>query len=289
MLLKVFEGRWRQWVWLCLLLASELAGAGIPQPDVQAIEQGRQIVINLPQTRLFLYLDGQLVDSFPVTVGKMLTKTPLGRFILTGIYPDPAWHVPKSIQAEMKAQGKPVQSIMPPGKDNPLGQMFMRFGEPGLGLGIHGTNAPASVPGFRSHGCVRMKNPDVLALSRQVKVGDQVTVIYQSVLLNQDPAGHLWMTVYRNPYAHDDVSMEWLAQVLLKWQHTHRRAVYGIRVDQALKRRNGKPVCLSCRHAAPDYHKVDLLALPWLSTGPDDMPEQESAPSQSGQQESWPD
>ncbi|TDR82916.1 L,D-transpeptidase [Paludibacterium purpuratum] len=256
------------------------ARAGLPEPDVLVVEHGRQVVINVPQTRLFLYQDGKLVKSWPVAVGKMLTGTPTGSFDITGIYHDPTWHVPKSIQAEMRAQGKPVLTAVPPGDDNPLGKVFIRFGEPGLGLGMHGTNAPGSVPGFRSHGCVRLKNPDALDLAGLVSVGDAVTVAYQAILLNQDPAGNLWLTAYRNPYGHDDVSMPWLAQVLLKWQRDHKVAIFGQRVDESLHLRNGKPVCLTCQGSAPDYRNVGLTVYRWLSNPPDSTLPGDSSASQ---------
>ncbi|BEV71717.1 hypothetical protein THUN1379_11990 [Paludibacterium sp. THUN1379] len=270
-----------------LVLASMAARAGLPEPDVLITSQGRQVVINVPQTRLFLYQDGVLVKSYPVAVGKMLTGTPTGSFDITGIYHDPTWHVPKSIQEEMRAQGKPVKTAIPPGEDNPLGKVFIRFGEPGLGLGMHGTNAPGSVPGFRSHGCVRLKNPDALDLAGLVRVGDAVTVAYQAILLNQDPAGHLWLTAYRNPYGHDDVSMPWLGQVLLKWQRDHRIPLYGNRVNDALRLRNGKPVCLSCKGAAPDYREVSLTVFRWLSNPPDSgLTVESSAPARAPASES---
>jgi hypothetical protein len=257
---------------LAILLFAAAGGAAcaaLPEPDVQVASQGVQVVINLPQTRLFVYRNGQLVKSFPVAVGKMLTKTPTGSFEVTGIYHDPSWHVPKSIQNEMRAQGKPVQTVVPPGENNPLGKVFIRFGEPGLGLGMHGTNAPGSVPGFRSHGCVRLKNPDALELARLVNLGASVTVAYQTILLNQDESGQLWITAYRNLYKHDGVSMPRLAQVLLGWQRDHGQAVFGSRVDQALAARDGKPVCLTCHSPGVVADRHALVALRWLSAPPD--------------------
>lgn len=248
-----------------MLIATQTVLAEIPLPDVAVSEEGRQVVINLPQTRLFLFDKGQLIRSWPVAVGKMLTRTPTGTFEVTGMYKDPSWHVPRSIQNEMKTKGKVVQSIVPPGPDNPLGRMFIRFGEAGLGLGIHGTNAPGSVPGFRSHGCVRMKNEDVLALADEIARGTPVTVTYQTVLLDQDGNGDLWLTAYRNLYQHDDVSPRLLADTLLGWQRDNNRSLHGKRVDVALRERSGKPVCLSCR--SPREAKTDTawLAVRWLS------------------------
>ncbi|MEJ8675042.1 L,D-transpeptidase [Chromobacterium amazonense] len=248
----------------CLSSFAAAAAAVMPEPDVQINPAGRHLVLNLPQARLFLYQDGKLERIFPVAVGKMLTQTPIGSFDITGIYRDPSWHVPKSIQDEMKRKGKPVQTVVPPGPDNPLGPVFVRFGESKLGLGFHGTNAPASVPGFRSHGCVRMKNDDALSLANTVTRGDSVTVAYQTILLNEDETGQLWLTVYRNHYKQDDPSMPYLADTLLAWQHQHQIALYGQRVDEALKQRSGKPVCISCKSAKAQI-SGRLTALPWLS------------------------
>jgi lipoprotein-anchoring transpeptidase ErfK/SrfK len=127
------------------------AGAGYP-----AQSEWQHLVVNLPQARLF-FIRMAMQKIYPVAVGKMLTQTPIGSYAITGVYRDPSWHVPKSIQEEQKNQGKPVLTVVPPGPDNPLGPVFIRFGEAKLGLGFHGTNAPASVPGFRSHGCIRLK------------------------------------------------------------------------------------------------------------------------------------
>lgn len=58
---------------------------------------------------------------------------------------------------------------MPAAPDNPLGPVFIRFGHPSLGLEMYGTNAPKSVPGLRSHGCVRLKSPDALTMAKLVE------------------------------------------------------------------------------------------------------------------------
>jgi lipoprotein-anchoring transpeptidase ErfK/SrfK len=48
---------------------------------------------------------------------------------------------------------------------------------PGGGyIGIHGTNAPSLIPGRVSHGCVRMRNLDILKLSRMMPVGTPLTI-----------------------------------------------------------------------------------------------------------------
>jgi lipoprotein-anchoring transpeptidase ErfK/SrfK len=41
---------------------------------------------------------------------------------------------------------------------------------------IHGTNAPGSVGGFVSYGCIRMLNADISDLYQRVSVGTPVVV-----------------------------------------------------------------------------------------------------------------
>lgn len=48
---------------------------------------------------------------------------------------------------------------------------------PGGGIvGVHGTSLPGLIPGRISHGCVRMKNADILKLDKLVGVGTPITV-----------------------------------------------------------------------------------------------------------------
>jgi hypothetical protein len=43
-------------------------------------------------------------------------------------------------------------------------------------VGIHGTNQPELLPGRVSHGCIRLRNEDILALGRAMPIGTPVTI-----------------------------------------------------------------------------------------------------------------
>jgi hypothetical protein len=43
-------------------------------------------------------------------------------------------------------------------------------------VGIHGTNRPEILPGPVSHGCIRLRNADILALARLMPVGTPLTI-----------------------------------------------------------------------------------------------------------------
>ena len=43
-------------------------------------------------------------------------------------------------------------------------------------VGIHGTNQPARIPGRISHGCIRLRNADIVRLARLMPVGTPLTI-----------------------------------------------------------------------------------------------------------------
>ena len=58
---------------------------------------------------------------------------------------------------------------------NPMGVAAMTLS--GGEYAIHGTNAPNSIGGFASHGCIRMYNQDIADLYDRVRVGTPVVVM----------------------------------------------------------------------------------------------------------------
>lgn len=62
-------------------------------------------------------------------------------------------------------------------KKGQYGPRFIRLDTPVTGsIGIHGTCAPWSIGGRRSHGCIRIKNEDILELAELVEPGMPVIV-----------------------------------------------------------------------------------------------------------------
>jgi lipoprotein-anchoring transpeptidase ErfK/SrfK len=43
-------------------------------------------------------------------------------------------------------------------------------------VGIHGTNQPQLLPGRVSHGCIRMRNNDILRLAALMPIGTPLTI-----------------------------------------------------------------------------------------------------------------
>ncbi len=156
------------------------------------------ILINLPQRKLFLLTDRRVEGNYPIGPGKAAFATPIGSFSVVQMRENPTWYVPKSIQEERARAGKVVKKTVPPGPRNPLGGNWIGLSFPSYG--IHGTNAPLSIYDFQSRGCVRMHPEDAGALFRQVKVGQPGEIIYETVLLAQLPDGRIFLEAHRDPY-----------------------------------------------------------------------------------------
>lgn len=156
------------------------------------------LIINVPQRMLFHFHERQLMAAYPVTVGRPDWPTPIAGFTVTTLEQDKTWFVPKSIQAEMLAEGKEVKTRVPPGPNNPLGRHWIGLSLPGYG--IHGTPFKSSIYHFQSHGCIRLHPDDIEALFNSVEIGLTGRFIYQSVLLAKLADGGVMLEVHPDAY-----------------------------------------------------------------------------------------
>jgi L,D-transpeptidase ErfK/SrfK len=162
------------------------------------------IVVNIPQRTLFLFEKGRLVGFFGIGPGRAAWPTTLGDATVITRKTDPVWVVPRSIQEEMRAKGQPVIERMPPGPENPLGRYWLGLSI--TNLGIHGTNAPASIYHFRSHGCIRMNPEDISTLFSRVRINTPVRILYEPVLVARDAEGRLLLEAHPDVYRRQRVT-----------------------------------------------------------------------------------
>lgn len=156
------------------------------------------IVIDLAGRTLYWFVHGDLRARFPVGIGRTDWATPVGRYRIVGRREDPIWHVPPSIQEEMRARGEPVVAVVGPGPDNPLGKYWLQLSAPGYGL--HGTNAPASIGKYVTHGCLRFLPEHIAELYREAPDGTLVEVVDEPVKVARDGAGRVYLEVHRDVY-----------------------------------------------------------------------------------------
>ena len=129
------------------------------------------IVVRTSERRLYYVLGDGRAIRYPVGVG-MASKQWTGTTRIDGKYLRPAWSPPR----EVKRDKPSLPDVIPGGSPrNPMGEAAMTLA--GGEYAIHGTNAPRSIGGFVSYGCIRMFNQDVVDLYGRVSVGTTVMVV----------------------------------------------------------------------------------------------------------------
>jgi L,D-transpeptidase ErfK/SrfK len=144
------------------------------------------IVVNLPEHRLYYYpkpkRGGPIeVITYPVSIGKMDWRTPLGVTHVIQKEKNPTWFPPESVRKEHAEAGDPLPAKVGPGPDNPLGAYAMRLAAGNGTYLIHGTNNPIAVGLAVTHGCIRMYPDDVAQLFPLIPVGTPVRLINEPV------------------------------------------------------------------------------------------------------------
>lgn len=147
---------------LIILLAAEELSASFAYADPSlpiVADQGAYAIEVYPLRHLLVVrLHGQKLKSYPVAVGNPSTPTPIGEY-----------------------------QVVYKGKDwgPAFGPRWLGLNVPWGSYGIHGTNRPDSIGQHLSHGCIRMRNRDVIELFDMIPLGTKVT-IYGHVLGDQN-------------------------------------------------------------------------------------------------------
>lgn len=119
-----------------------------------------RLVINRSRFRATLFRDGRPIFRAPVGVGQARWPTPTGQFYVRDMltrYRSPTFGP--------VAFGTSARSATL--TDWPAGGY----------IGIHGTDQPNHIPGAVSHGCVRMRNRDILRLAALMPIGTPIQIV----------------------------------------------------------------------------------------------------------------
>lgn len=124
-----------------------------------------RVVVVLSDRRVYVYRYNEVIASYPIAVGKKGWETPTGSFEVMHMQHHPIWRHPIT--------GKVFEA----GTDSPLGDRWVGFWSDGRNeIGFHGTPDIDLVGAAVSHGCLRMRNPDVRSLYDKVSLGTPVLV-----------------------------------------------------------------------------------------------------------------
>ncbi len=132
----------------------------VREGELALYQTSAKIVIDLGRRELTVYRRGELKGTWPVAVGRPGLETPTGFFFVN-------------------------QKLKPPRPGGAYGALAIGISafqpklphwEQGGPVAIHGTNRPALIGKAVSHGCVRMRDRDVLAVSKLVPAGSPVII-----------------------------------------------------------------------------------------------------------------
>jgi lipoprotein-anchoring transpeptidase ErfK/SrfK len=148
--------------WLVPTLATLIVPSALAQEQapVAPVRVQRQVIVSVPDRKLVVMENGAVLRVFAVAVGADVSPSPTGAFEIASRLTEPTYYH--------------AGVVIPPGDDNPLGPRWVGLNK--KGYGIHGTNAPRSIGKAASHGCIRMRNRDIVQFFAMVSVGDTVEI-----------------------------------------------------------------------------------------------------------------
>jgi hypothetical protein len=150
-----------RWIRAALPVLPNGSTGWIPAADLDALHVVRtRLVVNRALLTIDLYSSRRRIFHARVGVGRAFWPTPAGEFYVrervTG-FSDPFYG---PVAFGLSARSNVLTDW------------------PGGGfIGIHGTSLPWLLPGRVSHGCIRLKNPDILRLAAALPVGTPVTIV----------------------------------------------------------------------------------------------------------------
>jgi lipoprotein-anchoring transpeptidase ErfK/SrfK len=117
------------------------------------------LFIDRGHLRAILYRGGRAVFTAPVGIGVDSSPTPAGEFM---------------IRNELTRYANPFYG--PVAFGTTARSAVLTDWPAGGFVGIHGTDEPGLIPGRVSHGCIRMRNHDILRLAALMPVGTPLTI-----------------------------------------------------------------------------------------------------------------
>ena len=118
-----------------------------------------QLVVDRRRLQATLYQNGKSVFTAPVGVGTAVAPTPAGDF---------------TIRSKLTRYASPFYGPVAFGT-TARSAVLTDWPDGGF-IGLHGTNQPGLIPGRISHGCIRMRNEDIVRLSRLMPVGTPLAI-----------------------------------------------------------------------------------------------------------------
>jgi lipoprotein-anchoring transpeptidase ErfK/SrfK len=158
---RVYDDRGRPWVSVRLPVLPNGSTGWVPEDALGPYHRVRTwLKIDRARRKATLVKSGKVIFRARVGVGRKQWPTPGGEFYVRD-----------------RLSGFGSGGIYGPLAFGLSARSAVLTDWPGGGfVGVHGTNEPNLIPGRISHGCVRMKNRDILRLGKLMRVGTPVTI-----------------------------------------------------------------------------------------------------------------
>jgi hypothetical protein len=117
------------------------------------------LVVDRARFMVTLYRRGRIVFTADAGVGTDASPTPAGEF---------------AVRSELSRYASPFYGPIAFGT-TARSAVLTDWPDGGF-VGIHGTDEPQLIPGRVSHGCIRLRNPDIVRLAELMPVGTPVTI-----------------------------------------------------------------------------------------------------------------
>ena len=154
----------RRWILLgCMIVLAAVTGLfafAAREPVAPEPSKTLRLEVDLSERTLTVLEHGVATRTYGVTIGSRNHPTPSGSYKIDWIVWNPSWNPPNSDWARGE---KPIG----PGPNNPMGRVKMFFRQPAYY--VHGTVRDDQIGQAASHGCVRLRNEDVIELAQVVR------------------------------------------------------------------------------------------------------------------------
>jgi lipoprotein-anchoring transpeptidase ErfK/SrfK len=156
--------KWKRRFWLGVLALIPIAPAIFwmyPLHRARAESSPMALRVSLSARELKVIRNGEVVQTYGVAIGRPKHPTPTGSFRTGDIDWNPSWTPPPVYWARNKTYQAPGSP------NNPMRGVKIYFRAPYYF--IHGTNAPGSIGEAASHGCLRMREEEAIALAHLIE------------------------------------------------------------------------------------------------------------------------
>lgn len=152
----------RRWLKVSMPMLPNGTEGWVPGSALSDIAKVRTwLKIDRKRLRLTLLREGRVIMRARIGVGRSIWPTPQGRFYVRD-----------------RLEGPGLGPMYGPLAFGTSAHSAVLTDWPGGGvIGIHGTNEPGLLPGRVSHGCIRLRNRDVVRLGRRLKLGTPITIL----------------------------------------------------------------------------------------------------------------